>query len=158
MLRGRNKLCRSRGGRRPKVRNKIGNRKIRLVANRRDDRNLRIPNHPRQRFIIKARKILHRTTTTSNNHDIGQRSILIEPTNTPATEAALVRALHRRRIHKQIQPRMSAANHRNDIAYHSARRRSDNPHTSRKCRQRTFTAASKSPSASSRALSCSKAS
>jgi hypothetical protein len=120
MLCRRNQLSSSRRRRRAKIRDEIGNRKVRLMANGADNRKYRRGDSTRQPLIVEACEVFHRTAASGNHNEIDQRRIVIEPANPCTDRLRTGTALHRSGIHQQIQPRMTTANHSNDIADHCA--------------------------------------
>ncbi|MOA01171.1 hypothetical protein D3C78_1205620 [compost metagenome] len=64
-------LCRCCRRRCSQVADKIGNREIRLMANGRNHRNIRLKDCPRDQLLIERPQLLQRASATSDDQNIG---------------------------------------------------------------------------------------
>jgi hypothetical protein len=72
MLSASHQLCRGRRSRGPKISNKIRNREVSLMPNRRNDGKLRCSNNAGEHFIIESGEIFHRPAPSCENDHVSQ--------------------------------------------------------------------------------------
>src|SRR5882757_9128985 len=126
---------RSRGA---KVSDKVRNSEVSLVTDGGDDRKLRGCNRAGKPFVVEAGEIFQRPATTGKDDEIHEGPVRIEPANAGSHRDRTGRALHRRGIDKQVEPRVSPSHDGDNIANDRAGGRGNDPYALREGWQWTF--------------------
>ncbi len=101
------------------VRDEVGNGEVGLMADRRDDRNVRICDGLGKEFRIKRREVFERASATCNDDDV-DRSGPVEICNAGADLGCRSLALNQGRIEQNLKAGMTAIDDVDEVADHSA--------------------------------------
>ena len=113
-----------RGSRRSEVRDEVGNRVVRVVADAQDDGSLRSEDRPGHLFLVERPEVLDRPAAPSEDHDVHQPGLVERPERLADALGRAI-ALDQRRREDDLGERVAAAHYVDYVVDDRARRRGD---------------------------------